>query len=146
MTWIASRQAAATAGGWRRREEERAGALDQDVAQVLRAGDVAAEDADGLAQRPDLDRDAAVEPEVVDRAAAVAPEDARGVGVVDEDRRVGRLGRLDDPGQRGDVAVHAEHAVGDDEDQPVRQPGALAAVLDRLVAGSPRRASTSACG
>ena len=54
-------------------EEERAGPLGEDLAQGRRAGDVAAERADRLRQRADLDRDAAVQPEVVDRPAAVRP-------------------------------------------------------------------------
>ena len=58
--------------------------------------------------------------EVVDRPPPVAPEHPRGVGVVDHHDRIGLLRRLDDLRQAGDVAVHAEHAVGDDEDRPVR--------------------------
>ena len=70
---------------------------------------------------------------MVDRAAAVPAENAGRVGVVDEDRGIGRLGRLDDAGQRSDVAIHAEHAIGDDEDQAIRQARPLAALLDRIV-------------
>ncbi len=55
---------------------------------------------------------------MIDRAAAVPTEDAAGVGVVDHDGRPERLGRLDDPGEWRDVAIHREHAVGDDQDQP----------------------------
>ena len=95
--------------------------------------------ADGLAERPDLDRDPPVQAEVVDRAPPVAAEHAGGVGVVDEDGRAGRLGRLDDPGQWRDVAVHAEHAVGDDEDQPVGLAASRPAVADRLVEHGPQR-------
>ena len=95
-------------------------------------GDVAAEDADGLRQRPDLDRDAAVQAEVVDRTATVPAEHARCMRVVDEDRRAVLLGRLDDRRQRGDVAVHAEDAVGHDEDQPIGQTRSLAALLARF--------------
>ena len=54
------------------REQERPGSLDQDVAQVLAAGDVATE-ADGLRQGPDLDGNPAVEPEVVDGAPSIPP-------------------------------------------------------------------------
>ena len=71
--------------------------------------------------------------EVVDAPSTVAAQHARGVGVIDEDGRADRLGRLDDGRQGRDVAVHREHAVGDDEDQPIRLAGALATVLDRLV-------------
>ena len=132
MTRIASRQAAATAGGCDVEKRNGRARWIEDVAQVLRAGDVAAQDADRLGQRADLDRDPAVEPEVVDRAAAVAAEHARGVGVVDHDRRAELLGRLDDPRQRRDVAVHAEDAVGDDEDEAVRPARVRPALLAGL--------------
>ena len=68
------------------------------------------------------------------------------MGVVDHDGRPERLGRLDDAGEWSDVAVHAEHAVGHDEDEPVRRAIAVAAVLASLGRGSSRRASTSPCG
>ncbi len=54
------------------------------------------------------------------RAAAVVAEHARGVGIVDQHGRTEVLGRLHDAGQRRDVAVHAEDAVGDHQDEPVR--------------------------
>ncbi len=73
-----------------------------------------------LLKRADLDGDPAVQPEVIDAAPARLAEHARGVGVVDHDRRAVLLGSGHDRGQRRDVAVHAEHPVGDDEDQPVR--------------------------
>jgi hypothetical protein len=41
------------------------------------------------------------------------------MGVIDQDRRPELLGGLDDPGQRRDVAVHREDAVGHDEDESV---------------------------
>ena len=41
------------------------------------------------------------------------------MGVVDEDGGVVLLGRRDDRRQGGDVAVHAEDAVGHDQDRPV---------------------------
>ncbi len=58
--------------------------------------------------------------EVVDRPASVASEDARRVGIVDVDDGIGLLGGLDDLGKPRDVAVHAEDAVGDDQDGPIR--------------------------
>ena len=66
---------------------------------------------------------------MVDRAAAVPAEHARGVGVVHHDRRPELLGRGDDLRQRRDVAVHAEDAVRDDEDQAVRRPARVGAAL-----------------
>ena len=96
MTRIASRQAATTAGGCE--VEKRNGrARWVRISRSARGpGHVAAEHADRLRQRADLDRDPAVEAEVVDAAPAVPAEDARGVGVVDHDGRAVRLGRLDD--------------------------------------------------
>ena len=91
---------------------------------MLAAGDVAAHDADRLGQRADLDVDAAVQVEVVDRAAAVPAQHAGGVRVVDHDRRLVAIGHVADAGQRRDVAVHREDAVGDDQDRPVRAVGA----------------------
>ena len=100
-------------------EEEWPAALDQHLPQGERTGHVSAEDAHRLAHRPDLDGDPPVQVEVVDRPPPVAPEDARGMGVVDEDGGVVLLGCGNDRGQGGDVAVHAEHAVGHDQDRPV---------------------------
>ncbi len=100
-------------------EQERTGSLGQDLAKGDRTGDVAPERADGLAERADLDRHAAVQPEMVDRSAAVPAEHARGVGVVDHHGRAERFGGLDDPGERRDVAVHREDPIGHHEDQVV---------------------------
>ena len=54
------------------------------------------------------------------RAAAVGADAAGAVRLVDDDTRVVALGELDDALQRRDVAVHREHAVGDDERRAVR--------------------------
>src|SRR5690606_38489718 len=48
-------------------------------------------------------------------AAAGRTEEARRVAVVDHDERLVAVGELSDVGERGDVAVHAEHAVGRDQ-------------------------------
>jgi hypothetical protein len=128
----------------RGREEERSRALGEELAEGHRAGHVPAERPDRLRQRSDLDGDPAVQVEMVDAPSPVAPEDARRVGVVDHDGRTELLGRLDDAGERRDVAVHREHAVGHDEDQPV-----LAAARPSRRAGlarTSRRAATSPCG
>ena len=124
------------------REEERPGPVLEDLAQRLAAGDVAAQHADRLGQRPDLDVDPAVQAEVVDAAAPVAAQHAGGVRVVDVDDRIGLLGGLHDLGQAGDVAVHAEHAIGDDQHGPIGAARRGADLAQRLAAG----ASMSACG
>ena len=56
----------------RRREEERPGAVIEELDERRRSGHVAAERADGLRERADLHVHAAVHAEVIDRAAAVA--------------------------------------------------------------------------
>ena len=61
------------------------------------------------------------------------------MGVVDEHRRAVFLGRLDDRRQRCDVAVHAEDAVGNDQDEPIRQPRALASLVARFAQDLPER-------
>ena len=76
----------------RRREEERPRAMVQEVDERTAAGDVAAERADRLRQRADLDVDAAVHAEVIDRAAAVAAEHAAGMRVVHHHDRAVFLG------------------------------------------------------
>ncbi len=125
-------------GGDRRRmrgrEQERTSSLDEDLAEGTGARHVTSEHADGLRQRPDLDRDATVEIEMVDAASTRATEDAGRVGVVDHHCGTELLGRLDDAGQRRDVAVHREDAVGHDEDQSIRpgRPGLAQDVAQRL--------------
>ena len=101
------------------------------------AGDVAAERADGLRQRADLDVHAAVHAEVVDGAAAVPAEHAAGVRVVHHHDRAELLGHVAERRQRPEVAVHAEDAVGDEQ-------LALAGRAGR--ARIARAASTSLCG
>ena len=130
-----------------RREEERAGALGEDLAQGLRcrprtrrATPTAFDSVPTwMATRP-------CSPKWSTRPAAVPPEHARGMGVVDHDGRAVRLGRLDDPGEWRDVAVHAEDAVGHDEDQPVRRRPHRAGRSRAPRAGSRASASTSPCG
>ena len=48
-------------------------------------------------------------------AAAVPAEDARGVGLIDQEHRFVPLGQFGQFGQGGQVAVHAEEPVGDDQ-------------------------------
>ena len=52
---------------------------------------------------------------MIDRASSVAAEHAGSVRVVDHHDRAVFLGRLAQAGQRADVAVHREHAVGDQQ-------------------------------
>ena len=128
-------------GGDRRRmrrgEQERARAVIEVIDQVLRPADVAAQRADGLRQRAHLHVDAAVHVEVVDRPAAVAAQHARGVGVVDHHDGAVLLGQGGELVHRADVAVHREHAVGDDQlvaGLVLRSPAAVPRSGDVLVA------------
>ena len=77
----------------RRREQERPRAVIQEVDQIRVAGDVAAERADRLRQRADLDVDPAVHAEMIDRAAPVLAEHAARVRVVDHHDAAGLLRR-----------------------------------------------------
>ena len=143
-TSIAAMHAAATAGGCEVEKRNGRAALDQVVLEVLAPGDVAAHHADRLGQRADLDVDPAVEVEVVDRAAPVAAQHARRVGVVDHDRRLVSLGHVADARERRDVAVHREHAVGDDQDRADTRP--FGPPVARASRSTFSRPSTSLCG
>ena len=112
---MAAMQAAATAGRMRRREQKRPGAMVEEVDERRRAGDVAAEHADGLRQRAHLHVHPPVHAEMIDRSAAVRAEHAARVGIVDHHDAAEFLGERAEGGQRPEVAVHAEDAVGDEE-------------------------------
>ena len=87
------------------------------------AADEAAVGAERLAERAGDDVDLALEAGLGDRAATAGAERAERVRLVDEHADVVAARELDDLRQRGDVAVHAEHAVGRDQR---RAPVALA--------------------
>ena len=100
------------------REDEGARGVEQVARHLVIAGDEGAVGAERLAQRPDDHVDLILEPGLGEGAAAAGAERARAVGVVDDRAQAVALGELDDLGQRGDVAVHREHAVGDDQGAP----------------------------
>jgi hypothetical protein len=60
---------------------------------------------------------------VLRRAGAGLPDEADRVGVIDHDQRVVGLGEVADAGQRSEVAVHREHAVGRDDPAPSARCG-----------------------
>ena len=64
---------------------------------------------------PDLDVDATVESEVIDGAASLRSEHAAGVRVVHHHDAAELVCYVTETGQRAQVAVHAEHAVGDEQ-------------------------------
>ena len=74
--------------------------------------------AERLAQRGGDDVDAPGDAAVLGRAAAGLAEEAGGVAVVHHHERVVALGQVADLGERRDVAVHGEHAVGGDQPRP----------------------------
>src|SRR5579862_394796 len=85
------------------------------IDQVARPTNVAAHDADGFAQRTDLNVHATVAIEMVHSAAAAAAEHAAGVRVVHHHDAVVFFGQVAQLRQRGDVAIHRKDAVGNDE-------------------------------
>ncbi len=114
MTSSASMHATTTAGArwWRTGTAVRGS---QPLDQLRRARDEATEDADRLRQRPDLDVDPSVQTEMVDGPGAPGPEHPGRMRVVDHHDRAALLGDLDERRERRDVAVHREHAVGDQQ-------------------------------
>src|SRR5439155_17236327 len=76
---------------------------------------VAAERADRLRQRPDLNVHTPVHPEMVDGSAPVPAEDSAGVGIVDHHDAAEFLGDIAQLWQCADVAVHAEDPVRDEQ-------------------------------
>ncbi len=108
--------AAATAGGRRGgREDERPGGVDEEVHQLTRAADVGAVAAERLAERADDHVDLVGESGRRDRAAPAGSDAAGGVGLVDQQAAAVAAGEVRELRQRGDVAVHREDAVGDDQ-------------------------------
>ena len=76
---------------------------------------VGAVGAERLAERPDDHVDLVLEPGSATEPAPAGPDAAGAVGLVDHHARVVALRQLDDLGQRRDVAVHREDAVGHDQ-------------------------------
>src|SRR5690348_948232 len=99
----------------RRGEDERPAALMEKFDQFARAANVAADRANGLAERADLNIHAAVTAEMIHRAAAIASEDARGMRIVNHHHAAVFFGEGAEFRKRGDVAIHGENAVGDEE-------------------------------
>ena len=108
-------QVAATDGGCDVENRNGTAAVVEKFDEIARAADVAAERADGLRQRADLNVDATVQIEVVDGAAAVAAQHAGGVRVIDHHDGAVLFRQRGQLRQRADVAVHGEDAVGDDQ-------------------------------
>ena len=99
--------------------------------RVLPAVQPAERAAQGLAERGGDEVDAAgSEPVVLPGPAPGAAHEAGGVGVVDEDQGPVAIGQVADRGQGGDVAVHGEDPVGDDQPE-ARGPAASFSLASR---------------
>ena len=105
----------------RGRVDEAARPVDQQVDHAARGRDVAAADAECLAERSHLQWHALLQAELRNPAAPARAEHADGMGLVHEQQRVMRLAQIHDFAQRGGIAVHAEDAFGDDEDSRARK-------------------------
>src|SRR5271166_3729562 len=107
-------QVAATEGGCE--VENRIGRpMIKKIDQIASAAHISPEGADRLRQSTNLDVDTPVHPEVIDRATPVAAEYAGSVRVIHHHDRATFFGRLAQAGKRADVAIHREHAVGDQQ-------------------------------
>ncbi len=71
---------------------------------------------------PIADVNPVLDAQVFGHAPAVAAENAGGVGLVHQQHRLVPLGQVGQFGQRRQVAVHAEQAVGDDQPPAVLSP------------------------
>ena len=99
----------------RGREEEGAGAVVEEVDQIARTADVAAERSDRFRESTDLNVDAPVTMKMIHCPAAVASQDARRMGIIDHHDGAVLFGEIAELIDRADVAVHREDAVGDKE-------------------------------
>ncbi|KOT06761.1 8-amino-7-oxononanoate synthase domain protein [Burkholderia mallei] len=98
-----------------RREDIAARALHEPFDHRFMRDDERARDARRLAERADVDEVRRAQPVRGERAAALRAEHAEAVRVVDDEPRAVCLGERDEARERRDVAVHAEHGVGDDQ-------------------------------
>ena len=96
-------------------EEIGPGPLAHQVDDGLGRRDIAAgRAAQRLAQRAGEDIGLHARP--VRRAAALRADEAGGVAIIDHHQRIMGIGELADIRQLGEIAIHGEHAIGDDDD------------------------------
>jgi len=98
-----------------RREDVGPGPVDQPIDQRAAPGHEAANPAQGLAQGADSHRDPTFDAQLLGDAAPALAEHARGVRLVDQEHRFIAVGQIGQIGQGGELSVHAEEAVGDDQ-------------------------------
>ena len=87
----------------------------EELDEIARAANIAAQRADGFRECADLHVHAAVKTEVIDGAAPVAAQHAGSMGVVHHHDSAVFFCQLSQLRQRANVAVHGEDAVGDDQ-------------------------------
>src|SRR6185436_3924886 len=87
--------------------------VDQIVAQSFGAGDISAESAKRLGEGADDHISLARQ------AATALAQNAGGMSIVDDEHGVMLAGEESDLGERCCIAVHGEHALGQDELRPV---------------------------
>jgi hypothetical protein len=108
-------------------EDERAGGVDEEVDRCGAGAGVGAVGAERLAEGADDDVDLAAEAGRRDRSAPAGSDGARRVGLVDHQPAAVAPGQLLQAGDGGEVAVHREDAVADDQrpapSRPLQAPG-----------------------
>src|SRR3954469_21807698 len=97
-------------------EDERPGAVDEEVAARSRAHDVGAVDSDKKKKKPHAQVDALFQTKLRDEPRAARAEDAGRVCFVDGEDGAFTLAHLGNLAERRDVAVHGKDAVGSDDD------------------------------
>src|SRR6201999_1130511 len=98
---------------WRRREDEGAGAVDEQVDGLRVGADIGTVGAERLAEGADDDVNLAAEAGGGDRAATTGTDGAGGVRLIDHQPAAVAAGQLAESRQRRHVAVHREDAVAD---------------------------------
>ena len=96
-------------------EDEGPRTVHEVVDHGLAGGDEAARGGERLRERADDDDPLGIEAEAREGALAVGAEYARCVGLIEDEDSVVRAGQLDECGEGGDVAVHAEDGLADNE-------------------------------
>jgi len=102
-------------------EEVRTAPLTEHLDDLLASGGESAyRAAEALAEGAGMDVDASVEAELLGDSAAGGADDACGMAFVHHHESVVLLGQIADLVHGGDVAVHAEDAIGADDAEPLR--------------------------
>ena len=98
-----------------RGKNKTARAVDQEVDEHPRSGDVTTGDAECLAERSHLDLDAIRQAKLSGQPLRTASADTDGVSLIEQEDRAVTLLELHEFTQRRQVAIHAEDRFGDDQ-------------------------------